>query len=41
MAQMKVGVLGSGVVGEVLANGFLKFGYEVMRGSRDPAELSE
>lgn len=41
MAQMKVGVLGSGVVGEVLSNGFLKFGYEVMRGSRDPAKLSE
>ena len=36
----KVGVLGSGKVGEVLANGFLKHGYEVMRGSRDPAKLA-
>jgi hypothetical protein len=37
---MKVGVLGSGVVGETLANGFLKKGHEVMRGSREPAKLS-
>jgi predicted dinucleotide-binding enzyme len=35
----KVGVLGSGQVGLVLADGFLKHGYEVMRGSRDPAKL--
>lgn len=38
---MKVAVLGSGVVGEVLANGFLKHGYEVMRGSRDQDKLSD
>src|SRR5206468_5468018 len=31
--------LGSGQVGEVLANGFLKHGYDVMRGSREPAKL--
>jgi predicted dinucleotide-binding enzyme len=37
---MKIGVLGSGVVGQVLADGFLKHGHEVMRGSRDPAKLS-
>lgn len=37
----KIGVLGSGVVGEVLANGFLKHGYEVMRGSREPSKLAE
>jgi predicted dinucleotide-binding enzyme len=37
---MKVGVLGSGVVGQVLADGFLKHGHDVMRGSRDPAKLS-
>ncbi|MBI2059538.1 MAG: NAD(P)-binding domain-containing protein [Nitrospirae bacterium] len=37
----KVGVIGSGIVGEVLANGFLKHGYEVMRGSRDKGKLSE
>jgi predicted dinucleotide-binding enzyme len=37
---MKVGVLGSGEVGKVLADGFLKHGHEVMRGSRDPAKLA-
>lgn len=37
---MKVGVLGSGVVSQVLADGFLKHGDEVMRGSRDPAKLA-
>ena len=35
----KVGVIGSGEVGEALANGFLKYGYEVMRGSREPGKL--
>ena len=38
---MKIGVLGSGAVGEALANGFIKHGYEVMRGSRDPQKLAE
>jgi len=37
----KVGVLGSGVVGQVLASGFIKHGYEVMAGSRDPSKLNE
>ncbi len=37
----KIGVMGSGVVGQVLADGFLKHGYEVMRGTRDPAKLAE
>ena len=32
----KVGVLGSGAVGRALAEGFLKHGYEVMLGTRDP-----
>jgi len=36
----KVGVLGSGVVGQVLADGLLKHGYEVMRGSREPSKLA-
>jgi 8-hydroxy-5-deazaflavin:NADPH oxidoreductase len=36
----KVGVLGSGQVGQVLSDGFLKHGYEVMRGSRDPSKLA-
>jgi hypothetical protein len=39
--KQKVGVLGSGVVGQTLANGFLKHGHEVMRGSREPAKLEE
>ena len=37
---MKVGVIGSGPVGQTLADGFLKHGHEVMRGSRDPAKLA-
>lgn len=37
----KIGVLGSGIVGETLANGFLKHGYEVMRGSREPEKLAD
>jgi 8-hydroxy-5-deazaflavin:NADPH oxidoreductase len=37
---MKVGVIGSGVVGQVLADGFLRHGHEVVRGTRDPAKLA-
>ncbi len=37
----KVGILGSGVVGQTLSNGFLKHGYEVMIGTRDPNKLAE
>lgn len=37
----RIAVIGSGVVGESLANGFLKYGYEVMRASRDPNKLGE
>src|SRR5512140_1184686 len=37
---MKVGVLGSGVVGQTLADGLLKHGHEVLRGSREPAKLA-
>lgn len=36
---MKVSVLGSGAVGQVLADGFLKHGHEVMRASRDGTKL--
>jgi predicted dinucleotide-binding enzyme len=36
---MRIGVLGSGVVGQTLSDGFLKKGHEVMRGSREPAKL--
>jgi len=37
---MKIGILGSGTVGQVLADGFLKHGHEVMRGTRDPAKVA-
>ncbi|MCA9565231.1 MAG: NAD(P)-binding domain-containing protein [Myxococcales bacterium] len=37
---MRVAVIGSGVVGETLANGFLKHGHSVMRASRSPEKLS-
>lgn len=37
----KIGVIGSGIVGQTLASGFLKHGYEVMVGSRDTSKLSE
>ena len=37
----KIAVLGSGVVGQVLADGFLKHGYDVMRGTREPKKLAE
>ena len=37
---MKIAVLGSGKVGEVLSNGFIKHGHTVMRGSRDPQKLA-
>jgi 8-hydroxy-5-deazaflavin:NADPH oxidoreductase len=39
-ALMNVGVIGSGQVGEALADGFLKHGHAVMRGSREPSKLS-
>jgi predicted dinucleotide-binding enzyme len=37
----KIGVIGSGVVGQTLADGLIKHGYQVMRGSRDPQKLSD
>jgi hypothetical protein len=37
---MKVAILGSGVVGEALARGFLRYGHEVRRASRDPQKLA-
>ena len=30
---MKIGVIGSGIVGQVLANGLIKYGYDVMIGT--------
>src|SRR5437763_11190676 len=41
MEKVKVGVLGSGDVGKVLAGGFLKVGHEVRIGSRSPEKLKE
>jgi predicted dinucleotide-binding enzyme len=40
MAITRIGVLGSGAVGDTLAAGFLKHGFKVMRGSREPAKLA-
>jgi 8-hydroxy-5-deazaflavin:NADPH oxidoreductase len=37
----KIGILGSGQVGQVLADGFLGKGYAVMRGTRDPVKLAD
>jgi 8-hydroxy-5-deazaflavin:NADPH oxidoreductase len=39
MALTKVGILGSGQVAKVLAEGFLKHGYDVLIGSREPEKL--
>jgi 8-hydroxy-5-deazaflavin:NADPH oxidoreductase len=41
MQSMKVGVLGSGDVGKVLAGGFASLGHDVKIGSRDPQKLAE
>jgi len=38
---MKVGVLGSGVVGQTLVAGFLKHGHEAMIGTREPSKLAD
>ena len=38
---MKIGILGSGVVAQTLGEGFLKHGYEVMLGTRNPQKLNE
>ncbi len=37
----KIGVIGSGQVGQTLADGFLKHGYEVTRGSREVGKLDD
>lgn len=38
---MRIGIIGSGVVGQTLSQGFLKHGYEVMIGSRELRKLEE
>lgn len=39
--KTKIGILGSGVVAQVLGSGFLKYGYDVMMGTRDTSKLAE
>jgi predicted dinucleotide-binding enzyme len=39
--MQKVAILGSGVVGETLAKGFLDKGHAVRRGTRDPDKLAQ
>jgi hypothetical protein len=41
MEKVRVGVLGSGDVGKVLAGGFLKVGHAVRIGSRSPEKLKD
>lgn len=38
---MKVGILGSGMVGQALANGFVKYGYDVMIGTNNANKREE
>ena len=38
---MRIGIIGSGDVARTLGSGFLKHGYDVMLGTRDPAKLAE
>jgi predicted dinucleotide-binding enzyme len=39
--KTKIGIIGSGVVARVLGDGFLKYGYEVMLGTRDTTKLAD
>jgi predicted dinucleotide-binding enzyme len=38
---MQIGILGSGIVGDTLSNGFLNKGHSVMRGTREPQKLAD
>src|SRR6185369_3371660 len=38
---MRIGIIGSGPVGQVLAGGFRKHGYDVRIGSRSPEKLAD
>lgn len=38
---MNIGILGSGMVGKALAKGFVKYGYDVIVGSRTPEKLAD
>lgn len=37
----KVGIIGSGAVGKVLATGLMKYGYSVMIGTRESSKLND
>jgi 8-hydroxy-5-deazaflavin:NADPH oxidoreductase len=39
--KKKIGILGSGAVGTTLANGFIKYGFDVMIGSGTPSKYDE
>jgi predicted dinucleotide-binding enzyme len=39
--SQKIGIIGSGVVGQALANGFVKHGYDVLIGTNHPAKHAE
>ena len=39
--KTKVGIIGSGPVAQALGSGFLKYGYDVMLGTRDPSKLTD
>ena len=41
MITKKIGVLGSGIVGKTLAQGFLTHGYEVVVGTNNPDKLAD
>ena len=38
---MKIGIIGSGEVGQALAKGFAKHGYGVMMGTHNPSKSEE
>ena len=38
---MKIGIIGSGIVAQTLAAGFIQHGHEVTLGTRDPAKLAD
>ena len=41
MTKNKIGILGSGQVAQVLGSGFIKHGYDVMIGTREPSKLND
>ena len=41
MTKPKIGVLGTGIVGQTLGAGFAKLGHAVMMGSREPAKAKD